>query len=200
MKFTEERRLQLWRRTITQRNWEDNLWLETQNREVNKWLIDDKDKWVIKSKMNVKGLATTFENTRKNKWNDVIMKYRTLRMNKTTYWEATKNTKDIRKRSNANYLRWITSWKRTEEKRNTDEEQQWKFKERKEELDDWKWNKKDPKENENEEIRERTWEWWKRDSKRMKEGNRNKVREWERIETKKGPKQKPENNVAYKEH
>ena len=71
---------------------------------------------------------------------------------------------------------------------------------RKEELDDWKWNKKDPKENENEEIKERTWEWWKRDSKRMKEGNRNKVREWERIETKKGPKQKPENNAAYKEH
>ena len=131
MKFTEERGLQLWRRTITQRNWEDNLWLETQNREVNKWLIDDKDKWVIKSKMNVKGLATTFENTRKNKWNDVIMKYRTLRMNKTTYWEATKNTKDIRKRSNANYLRWITSWKRTEEKRNTDEEQQWKYKDKK---------------------------------------------------------------------
>ena len=131
MKFTEERRLQLWRRTITQRNWEDNLWLETQNREVNKWLIDDKDKWVIKSKMNVKGLATTFENTRKNKWNDVIMRYRTLRINKTTYWESTKNTKDIRKRSNANYLRWITSWKRTEEKRNTDEEQQWKYKNRK---------------------------------------------------------------------
>ena len=131
MKFTEERRLQLWRRTITQRNWEDNLWLETQNREVNKWLIDDKDKWVIKSKMNVKGLATTFENTRKNKWNDVIMRYRTLRINKTTYWESTKNTKDIRERSNANYLRWITSWKRTEEKRNTDEEQQWKYKDKK---------------------------------------------------------------------
>ena len=126
--------MQLWRRTITQRNWEDNLWLETQNREVNKWLIDDKDKWVIKSKMNVKGLATTFENTRKNKWNDVIMRYRTLRINKTTYWESTKNTKDIRKRSNANYLRWITSWKRTEEKRNTDEEQQWKYKDKKKNL------------------------------------------------------------------
>ena len=112
MKFTEERGLQLWRRTITRRSWEDNLWLETQNGEVNKWLIDDKDKWAIKSKMNVKGLVTTFENTKKNKWNDVIMKYRTLRINKTTYWESTKNTKDIRKRSNANYLRWITSWER----------------------------------------------------------------------------------------
>jgi hypothetical protein len=28
------------------------------------------------------------------------MKYRTLRINKTTWWGSTKNTKDIRKRSN----------------------------------------------------------------------------------------------------
>ena len=98
------------------------------------------------------------------------------------------------------HLRWMTSWKRTEEKRNTDKNNNENIKIRKEELDNWKWNKKDRKENENEKIKEWQWEWWKSDSKRMKEGNRNKLREWERIETRKGPKQKPEDNVVYEEH
>ena len=60
-----------------------------------------------------------------------------------------------------------------------------------EELEDWNETRITKKKTRDEETRQRIWKWWKRDSKRMSETNRNKVREWERIEKKKEPKHEP---------
>jgi hypothetical protein len=95
-KSLKKGRLQLWRRTTTQREWERSMWLENQKREVDKWLIDDKEGWVIKSKRNVKGLDNPYENTRKTNWNDVVIRYKTLWINKTQHLKSRKK-KNYRK-------------------------------------------------------------------------------------------------------
>ena len=144
-KSLKKGRLQLWRRTTTQREWERSMWLENQKREVDKWLIDDKEGWVIKSKRNVKGLDNPYENTRKTNWNDVVIRYKTLWINKTQHLKSRKK-KIIGKMTNANYLRWKDSWKRTGER--TTDEKQMNCKPNNERTWRLEWNKNNKKENE----------------------------------------------------
>ena len=118
---------------------------------------------------------------------------------KHNIWNQERKRNDIRKMTNTNELRWKNYWKRTEEKNHG-----WRTNELwnkiTKELEDWNETRITKKETGDEEIRQRIWKWWERDSKRMTETNRNKLREWERIEKRKKPKHKQKENVAYKQN
>jgi hypothetical protein len=57
---------------------------ENQKREVDKWLIDDKE-WWVKSMSNLNCLNYPYENTRKTNKNEMRIRYKTLWINKTQH-------------------------------------------------------------------------------------------------------------------